>query len=310
MNINEIIANNANYKDKGGTFIMLRIFLLSLFWGICATCLVRPWFWEGVKNKNLFNDGNTIGFDKYFWRTNIAVEIAFFLLIFASSFLSYIMLGARQSIYGSFVIIGFCFYAQTVWAHQNKIFNTLMYLFTILCLVLAIQDAYVSSRFTAPLNRVSSVPLTTTSISEETNTKNFISADELQNLYKASSISGPTYNNNKYIYIANSVDNGYGIILIDRTNPSVATFINCNYKFDILTLREKYPDAMLRKLFIAISNDNVPYGVYAKADKSWLFGSYAITNYILLNLFTGEIMEYAEADLPDFLKNNSYQIEN
>ena len=36
---------------------MLRIILLSLVWAMCATCLVRPWFWKDVKNKKLFSYG-------------------------------------------------------------------------------------------------------------------------------------------------------------------------------------------------------------------------------------------------------------
>ena len=289
---------------------MLRIFLLSLFWGICATCLIRPWFWKGVKKKYLFNDRNKIGFDKFHWVSNIFVEVIFFILIFACSLTNYALLEARQCIYGSYFLLAFCLFAQTVWDNQGKFFNTFLYTLSVLCIILAIQELSVSSHISVPLNKVTTVPLTTTSISEEANTKNFISADELQNLYKATSISGPTYNNDKYVYIAKGGDNGYEVILIDRTNPSVAVFSACDYKFDILTLRDKYPSAMLKKLFIAISEDNVPYGIYAKADKTWFLGSYTVTSYIMLNMFTGEIAEFDEANLPDFVKNNSFQVEN
>ena len=89
---------------------MLRIILLSLVWALCSTCLVRPWFWKGVKHKDLFNNnGEKIGFDNYNWKTNLAIEIACFGVVFFISMLLYAVTGVRQNLYGSFLLIMLCF---------------------------------------------------------------------------------------------------------------------------------------------------------------------------------------------------------
>ena len=93
---------------------MLRIVLLSLVWAICATCLVRPWFWKKVTN------GVSIGFfHKY--KQEIVMEIICFTIALLLSMYLYALIGVRMNLYGSLPMIIFCFLAQCVWEQQRKI---------------------------------------------------------------------------------------------------------------------------------------------------------------------------------------------
>src|SRR5699024_2379650 len=104
---------------------MLRIILLSLVWALCSTCLVRPWFWKGVKHKDLFNtDGKKIGFGNNNWKINLAIEIICFCVMFFASMLGYAVDGAN--LYGSFPLIMLCFLFQCFWSYQGKVRYTIM----------------------------------------------------------------------------------------------------------------------------------------------------------------------------------------
>ena len=77
---------------------MLRIILLSLVWAICATCLVRPWFWKKVKNNNFFTNGVSIGFfHKY--KQEIVMEIIDFTIALLLSMYLYALIGVRTNLY-------------------------------------------------------------------------------------------------------------------------------------------------------------------------------------------------------------------
>lgn len=282
---------------------MLRIILLSLVWAICATCLVRIWFWKGVKNKNLFNDGIRIGFDRT-WKKNVAVEIACFIFVFLISMFFYVALGFRTNLYGSFFMIMLCFLAQCLWDNQGKARYTIMLTVVVVSAILWIQDGIVGCSISVPLNKVSGVPLTTTQTDEDTEVKLFISSSEIQSLFKADSASGPTYNNGKYIFTVSGGDNGKGIVIIDKENYTEANFLSCSYGLNIKDVRSQYPTQKLKKLYITISDDNVPYGLFAVADKNWILGTYNVKGYVMLNLITGEVQEFKQEELPKFVTNN------
>lgn len=282
---------------------MLRIILLSLVWAVCATCLVRPWFWKGVKNKYLFNDNGRIGFDRS-WEKNVAVEIACFVVVFLLSMFVYAVAGCRQNLYGSFLMIMLCFLAQCLWDYQGKIRYTIMLTIVAISAILWIQDGIVGCGISVPLNKVSSVPLTTTQTDEDTEVKLFISSSEIQSLFKVDSASGPTYNNGKYIFTISGGDNGKGIVIIDKDNYTEANFLSCSYGLDITDVRSQYPTQKLKDLYITISDDNVPYGLFAVADKNWILGTYTVNGYVMLNLITGEVQEFKQEELPKFVTNN------
>lgn len=284
---------------------MLRIILLSLIWAICSTCLVRPWFWKGVKNKNLFNDGVRIGFSNKFWKRDIAVEIVFFVVVFIFSISLYSGAGFRQNIYGSFLFIIICFITHCVWDNQRKVHYIIILTVAAINAIFWIQDGIVGCNINAPLNKVNSVPLTATKVDEDTDVKLFISSSEIQSLFKVDYASEPTYNNGKYIFTVSGGDNGNGVVVIDKDNYTEANFLPYSYEFEVKDVRSQYPTQKLKKLYIAISNDNVPYGIFAVAKKSWFLGTYKVNGYIMLNLMTGETtQELTQEELPDFVTNN------
>ena len=284
---------------------MLRIILLSLVWAICSTCLVRPWFWKGVKKKYLFNDyGARIGFDNDSWKGNLAIEIVCFVGIFALSVLIYAVAGCRQSLYGSFPLIMLCFFLQCLWSYQGKVWDTIMLTVVVISAVLWMQDGIAGENISIPLNNVNSVQITTSSTQEDTEVKLFISSSEIKSLFKVESVSGPTYNNGKYIFTASGGDNGKGIVIIDKDNYTEANFLPCSYGLNVTELRSQYPTQKLKALYITISDDNTPYGLFAVAKKSWLLGTYNVNCYVMLNLLTGEMQEFTQEQLPVFVTNN------
>lgn len=284
---------------------MLRIILLSLVWSICSTCLVRPWFWKGVKNKDLFNyHGAKIGFVNDSWKEDLAIEILCFIVVFAVSMLIYAGIGFRQNLYGSFPLIMLCFLLQCLWSYQGKVRYTIMLTIVAISAILWIQDGIVGYDISVPLNKVNSVPLTAIQTDEDADVKLFISSSEIQSLFKVNSSSGPTYNNGKYIFTVSGGYNGKGIVVIDKDNYTVANFLSCSYGLNVTDVRSQYPTQKLKKLYITISDDNVPYGLFAVADKNWLLGTYKVNGYIMLNLMTGEIQEFAQEELPIFVTNN------
>lgn len=283
---------------------MLRIILLSLVWAICSTCLVRPWFWKGIKNKYLFNDGVRIGFDNASWKGNLATEIVCFVGVFIVSMCIYAGVGCRQNLYGSFLLIMLCSFLQCLWDNQGKARYTVMLSIVAISAILWIQDGIVGYDISVPLNKVDNVPLATTQVDENTKVKLFISSGEISSLFKVDSASGPTYNNGKYIFTVSGGDNGEGIVIIDKDSYTEANFLSCSYGLNITDLRSQYPTHKLKELYITISDENVPYGLFAVADKNWILGTYNVNGYIMLNLVTGEVQELMQEQLPHFVTNN------
>lgn len=212
--------------------------------------------------------------------------------------------GNRQSIYGSFILIICCSLMQCIWEDQGKKWYGIMVTIAIISFILWIQDAISSSNINVTLNRVNSVPLTATIEQEDTKVKLFVSEDEIRCLFRASSATGPTYNNGKYVFEVSEGANGDGVVIIDEDNYDEAIFLSCEHEFNVLNLRSKYPAKKLIQLYITVSADNTPYGLYAIADKTWFFGGYNVNKYAMFNLKTGEINEYSQEDLPSFVINN------
>lgn len=282
---------------------MLRIILLSLVWALCSTCLVRPWFWKGVKHKDLFNtDGKKIGFGNNNWKINLAIEIICFCVMFFASMLGYAVDGAN--LYGSFPLIMLCFLFQCFWSYQGKVRYTIMLTVAMISALLWIQDTCVGNKISIPLNRVASVPLPTSVVEEDKQVKLFVSSSEIKSLFKVDSATGPTYNNGKYIFTVSGGVNGNGIVFIDEDNYSEANFIPCSYELDVKDIRSKYPTQRLKELYIAVSDDNTPYALFAVANKSWVLGTYNVNGYVMLNLITGESQKLTQELLPDFVTKN------
>ena len=289
---------------------MLRVIMLSLVWAICSTCLVRPWFWKGVINKTLVKnkEEKRIGFTKNS-KFELVAEIAIFTFLFILSMLMYLGNSKRYTLSDSYIMIILCFLVQCSWDYQGKVRYCIFLSLAAVFIVLYVQDSIATSNIQAPLNKVESIDLTVESTQiqqdERTIIKLFVSADEIKNLFHANSVSGPTYNNGKYIFIVSGGSNGYGVVIIDQKDYKKAKFIYCPHKFEIASIRPDYPTLKLKEMFVAVSDDNVPFGVFAVAEKEWFFGNYNVTQYLLFNLTSGESQIFSPKELPEFVTNNN-----
>lgn len=283
---------------------MLRIILLSLVFAVCSTCLVRPWFWIGVKRKDLLNHGGEkIGFNDC-WGQDLAKQIIIFIVIFMFNMFSFTEIGLRQNLFGFLPLIILCVAPQLFWNFQGKLQYIIITSILVISAALWIQDIIVGYDISVPLNKVDSVQITAFDVLNDEEVKLFVSSSEIKSIYKAKSATGPTYNNDKYIYTVIGGDNGDGIVFIDKNSCYRSTFIPCSSDSSVEDIRSKYPTQKLVELYITVSDNYTPYKLFAVADKSWLLGTYNVNGYILLNLMTDECQSYTEETLPDFVTNN------
>lgn len=283
---------------------MLRIILLSLFVGICSTCLVRPRFWKGVIKKYLFNDsGAIINLDNCNKKRYFVEQIICFIL----AFLLYgIYVYCSHDLYNPILFILICMMFQLT---QDLLYKSgpsvTLIVISIIALALSIQDFIAYKNINVYLNKVESIPFTTLKVRHpDTKVAFLVSSNDIENLFKVDSATGPTYNNGKYIFTVSGGDTGDGIVIIDKANPIEANFIPCSYELDIRDISYKYPTHTLKELYITISDDNKPYALFATADKSWLLGTYEVNGYIMLNMVTGETKEFTQEQLPHFVTEN------
>lgn len=286
---------------------MLNIILLT----VCSTCLVRIWFWKKVyetkrqffKNfKKCFKDSNEtkkiIWTDKLILQSMCSIGFSFLLVIIFFCKLCY-----RQNFYGLWIAIILCLIIQFSFFPSRKIVNCIVVLAIMVILVLGVQDTIAKKNVTIELNKVQSITLAT-----YTNQSDFIkipiSSEEIRSLFKVDSTIGPTYNNGRFVYIVDGGDTGNGIVVIDKDNYNEAKFLPCSYEFHVSNIYYQYYKKLIKKLYIAISNENIPYGLFAVAEKDWLLGTYNVNIYVMLNLFTGEIQEFTLEQLPDFVRYN------
>ena len=219
----------------------------------------------------------------------------------------YLSLGKRYTLSDSYIMIILCFIAQCAWDYQGKVRYSIFLSLAAVFSVLYVQDSIATSNIQTPLNKVESIDLSVESTQiqdENTKIKLFVSADEIKSLFHADSVSGPTYNNGKYIFIVSGSSNGYGVVIIDKNNYKEAKFISCPHNFKIASVRPNYPTLKFKKMFVAVSDDNVPYGLFAVARKEWFFGNYNVTQYLLFNLTSGESQILSPKELPEFVTNN------
>lgn len=280
---------------------MLRIILLSLFWAVCSTCLVRPWFWKGVKEKDLYNHSEKTGFS-YSW-DELYIEVVCFIVVFLVSIFCYLLLGCRLSLLGSLPMIILCLICQSLWDYQGAVCYNLYLFFIVFFAFLWMQDGITSLNATIPLNNVESIDLSTLSISkdEEGNqVKSFVSADDVKSLFNINYASGPTYNNGKRIFAVTGGRTGNAIVVVDK-NCTRAELIPCAYSLSVASIRAIYPTLNLKPMYVSVSDQNVPYGLFAVAKKNWLFGSYKVNSFLLVNLISGEGNEFTQEELPSFV---------
>lgn len=257
---------------------MLRFILIAVL-AVCSTCLVRPWFWKKVRE-----DEN---FLKYFNNTILAPDSIETWIVYKAKAQLALAIGVwypclwvhsefycRQNFYGYWVFIVLCLIIQfSLFPPKKKIGNIIMVLGIILILVCGIQDSIVKNDITIPLNKV----------------------DCVDGLYHI---------NGKYIFTVSGGDTGNGVAVIDKDNYDEPKILPCSYELNISNIYSKYSTQRIKALYITISDDDVPYGLFAVADKDWLLGTYKVSSYVMFNLQTGEIQEYTQEQLPSYATNN------
>lgn len=282
---------------------MSRIFLLSFIFATCSTCLVRPWFWKGVKNRYLLNDnGCRIGFSNNNWKSEVKTQILFFVGIFLLSFLQYTLLGVRQNLYGSLNIVILCLFLQCVWDYQGRLNTSILYISISFFVILFLQDISAGNSIKVPFN-TSSFTISTQSSQKEANAEEHFTftEEEIKSTFKFPFVSTPTYNNGKRIYLVSDRIDTNGVVIVSNDNQAKAIFVPFCTDLGIQNIRREYPTDKIQNLYITVSDTNTPYALFALANKTSLFGSYEIDKYLLVNLATGTIQEHTQEQLPDFV---------
>ena len=283
---------------------MLQIIFMIFVFSICSTAFVRPFFWKRLKNKTLSNnDDGEIGFTKMSFSQIIGGEIVIFFVIAILNSAIYFGGIVKHNFYTFCVSIFVCVICQQIIDNQETIKRVVLLIIAVICAVILIQDYAAGESVSIPLNKMETVPIST-SLNNGT-VKTFVSADDIASLFKATSAKGPTYNNGKYVFELSGGENDGDVVIIDKDNCEEAKLIDTDYKFEInLHCRLKCPSKKLQEMYIVISDDGkepIPYGIYAVAEKSWLFGTYKAEKYLLLNMKNGEMEEYSQEELPDFV---------
>ncbi len=283
---------------------MLQIIFVVLVFSICSTAFVRPFFWKRLKNKTLANNNDgKVGFKNLPIGGIIGVEIGIFVINVIINSVIYFSGINKYNFYTFCISILICVLCQQINDNQETIKNVILRIIAVICAVIAIQDNIVGENINIPLNKIDTIPIST-SLNND-NVKTFVSANEIASLFKATSAKGPTYNNGKYIFELSGGENDGDMVIIDKNNCEKAKLIEINYEFLVnIHCRLKCPYKKLQKMYIVVSDDEegiIPYGVYAVAEKSWLFGTYKAEKYLLMNMKNGDIKEYSQEKLPDFV---------
>lgn len=290
---------------------MLLPILLSLFWAVCSTILIQPWFWKGIiKRKTLIGDENNRGFsnnEKHDYRDSILLQVFFFIVTFGMSLLMYLGAYTRYNLYGSIIpiLLVLSFQCITIMIGYNsliKIKSCIIGVIAVIYLFFSFVDYYTTEEFDVVGMKKSEVevPIVFSTPKQEENSK-ILSGSIVANLFGGKNASGPVYSNGKFVYTLTDSSNGYGIVVIDEYKGETAKFIACDFKFEMsLKLRQKYPFSRIKDLNVVISDDSVPFGKYAILSKPSMFGAPVLEKYVLQNMLSGEFIEYTAETLPKF----------
>ena len=276
---------------------MLVSILLSIFWALCSTVLVLPWFW-----KSLINRKTIVGNEKYRGINSgknalvgfIAFQICFFVATFLISFLVYKEAGVTRTLIGAVVpIIAVIFFQMITmgmgWNENLKIKYLILCVIAGLFIIIASINTYtgycLDIKGVEPENiEVEELPLTVTI----GNTEQIIpDSTSIAYLFDVETAKGPMYANNKYVYVTTKPD---GVVIVDENNAKMAKFFKTNYAF--LDMRSKYPFSIIRNLGIIVTDDNVPYKKYAIVTKKTVVARPMLDEYVYQNMLTGEITEH------------------
>lgn len=273
---------------------MLVSILLSIFWALCSTVLVLPWFWKSlIRRKTIVGNKEYRGIDegKKNLRDFILYQIFAFGVTFFSSWTLYTDAGVTRTLIGA--VVPFClvcvFQVITMsigWNNNVELKSRIIGVAAVLLIIVSAINSYTGYCLDVEgveEESAEELPLTVT----VDNIEQLVpSNDSIKYLFDVTSVEGPLYMGDKYVYITSSPD---GIVILDKANGKVANFFKTDY--DFLQLRNEYPFNIIRKAGIVVTDDNIPYKRYAVVAKKSIIAKPVLDKYVYQNMLTGEVTE-------------------
>lgn len=278
---------------------MLVSILLSIFWALCSTVLVLPWFWKSlIRRKTIVGNKEYRGIDegKKNLRDFILYQIFAFGVTFFSSWTLYKDAGVTRTLIGA--VIPFClvcvFQVITMsigWNNNVELKSRIIGVAAVLLIIVSAINSYTGycldiKGVENESTEAEELPLTVT----VDNIEQIVPSNEsIKYLFDVTSVEGPLYVGDKYVYITSSPD---GIVIVDKANGKVANFFKTfKTDYDFLQLRNEYPFNIIRKAGIVVTDDNIPYKRYAVVAKKAIIAKPVLEKYVYQNMLTGEVTE-------------------
>ena len=276
--------------------MLVAIILLSIVWALCSTVFVLPWFWKSlIKRKTIVGNKEYRGIDE--GKKSLRDFIFYQIFAFGVTFLSSLML--YKDAYVTFTLIGavipFClvyvFQVITMsigWNNNVELKSRIIGVAAVLLIIVSAINSYTGycldiKGVENESTETEELPLTVT----VDNIEQIVPSNEsIKYLFDVTSVEGPLYLGDKYVYITSSPD---GIVIVDKANGKVANFFKTDY--DFLQLRNEYPFNIIRKAGIVVTDDNIPYKRYAVVAKKSIIAKPVLDKYVYQNMLTGEVTE-------------------
>ena len=275
---------------------MLVSILLSIFWALCSTVLVLPWFWNSLINrKTIVGNEKYRGIDsgKKALMDFVGFQIVFFVVTFIVSFEAYKEACVPRTLFGAVfpILLVICFQMITInkgWNENTRIKNLILCIIAGSLIILTSVNTYTGycldiEGVETENTEAKELPITVTIGNTEQIIPNSVS---IAYLFDVETAKGPMYTNSRYVYVTTEPD---GIVIVDENNAKTAKFLKTDYTF--LDMRSKYPFNIIRDLGIIVTDENVPYKKYAVVDKKAIVAKPVLDKYVYQNMLTGEITE-------------------
>ena len=285
---------------------MLVSILLSVFWAVCSTVVVLPWFWKSlIIRKTIIGDENHRGIyktpltlrKKNYFHKFLFLQCSAFIVTFTVSMIGYECVFSRRNLFGSTIPIALIIFFQicminTGWNDEVKFKSGLLIGILAFVICFAVANFWTDYMF----NVIGSVDREVDEVSVD-EAEMFLPTDNVKAVFNCSMVGEPVYTNDKLVYDTWSPD---GVVIIDRHDADTLKFVKAKDNFR--KVRYAYPFDLIRKSGAVVSDDNKPYKKYIVAKKEGLFSHPVLQKYVLLDMTTQEITEYQPSELPEFAK--------
>lgn len=276
--------------------MLVVIILLSIVWALCSTVFVLPWFWKSlIKRKTIVGNKEYRGIDegKKSLRDFIFYQIFAFGVTFISSLMLYKDACVTFTLIGAVIPFGLVCVFQVItmsigWNNNVELKSRIIGVAAVLLIIVSAINSYTGycldiKGVENESTEAEELPLTVT---VDNNEQIVPSNESIKYLFDVTSVEGPLYVGDKYVYITSSPD---AIVIVDKANGKVANFFKTDY--DFLQLRNEYPFNIIRKAGIVVTDDNIPYKRYAVVAKKSIIAKPVLDKYVYQNMLTGEVTE-------------------